>query len=189
VPPHNTHPITPRRNKRRSSSSSQQATKAPRVPACDLCRSRKTKCMTTTSRPSCASCHESNVECTYIGNTATGKTPGPTRTSLKRQNVCHSCEKAKSRCDQTRPSCGRCTKLGKSSLCVYPHGPRDDGVTQNPGQISGADQLSGLAETYVRLTNLVMNQPGLISTDIAHHSSCRRRRYVCGDCDERRIGW
>ena len=90
------------------------------------------------------------MECTYIGKSATGKTPGPARTSLKRQNVCDPCEKSKFRCDQTRPSCGRCSRLGKSSQCSYPHGPRQGGETRSSGQEFDADQRSELAEDDVR---------------------------------------
>jgi hypothetical protein len=134
---------------------------------------------------SCKSCDQRGQKCT-LGDDRTGdRTASPVRKSLRYQKVCDPCKASKYKCDETRPVCGSCFTSGKSSVCVYPDGPRDDGVTRNPGKNFGTDQQSELARTNVRLTNFVMNQQGLISTDIA----CRRRRYVCGDCDERRIGW
>ena len=138
-----------RRRKRSPSSASRQATKAPKHSFCDSCRSRKTKCTTTTYRAPCASCCERKVECTYNGDTAAGRTPGGARTNL-RQIVCNPCASSKYKCDLTRPACGSCIKSGKSSVCVYPDGPREGGVTQNPGQTFGADQRSELAEYHVR---------------------------------------
>ena len=73
-------------------------------------------------------------------------------------------------------------------MCVYPYRPRHEGVTGNPGQDTGPDQQSELAETNVCLMGLVDNCLELISADIAHQCSCERLD-LGGYGDEHRIGW
>lgn len=38
--------------------------------------------------------------------------------------ACVACRSRKLKCDRTKPACGRCTKAGDGTICVYPESRR-----------------------------------------------------------------
>lgn len=102
--------------------------------SCDRCHKRKEHCLGTNP---CVRCIGGDVTCTYLRVVKkTGRPRGPEQPVPRRKhsrNGCVPCRKQKKKCDETRPSCENCSRMGRQ--CVYRQnsstGGKDSGATES----------------------------------------------------------
>ena len=79
---------------------------------------------------------------------------------MKPKTTCHQCSKMHRKCDQVKPLCGRCRRLGKS--CTYNNDILADGYQHD--ELSGAKYYAGTSHGTFQYGRLRQKQTGKILT-------------------------